>query len=117
MIVAVCHWSHRYFLFYFGLPLGIQERIFTLTSNGTFLIQKPNLASFAFLGSDWTQDKDKCDHASNVYYPRKSIGYWLKNVDDQGAIDAYFAFRQAEHIRLAEEYLRENRVSDFVWTQ
>jgi len=68
-----------------------------------------------FLNSDWTDDQARIDHASNVYYPRKSIGYWLKNVGDQRAVDAYFAFREVDNLRLAEEFLRENGVADFEW--
>lgn len=68
-----------------------------------------------FLVSDWSTDQTIIDHATNVYYPRKSIGYWLKNVDDQAAVDAYFAFREVENLRIAENYLRENGVNDFEW--
>lgn len=69
-----------------------------------------------FLCSKWTTDQARLDYASSVYYPRKSIGYWLKNVGDQSAIDAYFAFKEIANLRLAEEYLRMNGVTDFVWT-
>lgn len=69
-----------------------------------------------FLASNWIADKVIIDYASSVYYSRKSIGYWLKNVDDQRAIDAYFAFREVGNLRLAEEFLRGNGVPDFVWT-
>ena len=68
-----------------------------------------------FLCSKWTTDQARFDNASNVYYPRKSIGYWIKNVGDQGAVDAYYAFNESEKIRLAEEFLRNNGVVDFVW--
>lgn len=68
-----------------------------------------------FLETKWTKDQASRDHARDVYYPRKSIGFWLKNVGDQRAIDSYFAFKTEEHIRLAEKYLRENGVTDFKW--
>lgn len=69
-----------------------------------------------FLMSSWVADQARVDLVSNVYYPRKSISYWLKNVGDQSAIDAYFVFREEENVRLAEEFLRDNGVSDFEWT-
>ena len=68
-----------------------------------------------FLESDWTNDKERIERVCNVYYPRKSIGYWLKNVEDDKACDAYFAYRDAQITCLAEEFLRDNGVSDFVW--
>ena len=68
-----------------------------------------------FLCSKWTTDQARFDNASNVYYSRKSIGCWIKNVGDQGAVDAYYAFNESEKIRLAEEFLRNNGVVDFVW--
>ena len=36
-------------------------------------------------------------------------------VGDQGAVEAYYAFNKSENIRLAECFLRDNGVADFVW--
>ncbi len=69
-----------------------------------------------FLSADWTSDHARRDHAYGTYAQRKSIGYWLKNVGDQDAIDAYLSFKQEEVVRIAEKFLRKNGVIDFVWS-
>src|ERR1035437_37372 len=61
-----------------------------------------------FVCSKWTTEQARLDNASSVYYSRKSIGFWLKNVGDDGATDAYFAFKERDNVRLAEEFLRKN---------
>jgi hypothetical protein len=68
-----------------------------------------------FLSSKWIEDQAVRDEATNVYYPRKSIGYWIANVGNQSAIDAYFAYREAENLRLAEIFLGENGIFDYKW--
>lgn len=69
-----------------------------------------------FLASDWVSEQKRRDHATNIYYSRRSIGYWLKSVGDQDAIDAYFLFKEHAYLRLAQEFLSENGVTDFEWT-
>ena len=68
-----------------------------------------------FLDSDWTNDNERAERVRNVYYPRKSIGCWLNEVKDDKACDDYFAYRDAEITWLAEEFLRDNGVNDFLW--
>lgn len=69
----------------------------------------------AFLDSDWTSDQQRRDHASGVYFPRKSLGYWVKNVGDEATLQAHDAFRSARHQQLAEDFLRKNGISNFEW--
>lgn len=61
-----------------------------------------------FLRREWTADADRRNAASAAYFGRRSIGFWLRNVDDDMAIDAYFRFRDEAINRRAEEFLRDN---------
>jgi hypothetical protein len=69
----------------------------------------------AFLDSQWNHGQERRNHALNVYYPRRSIGCWLREVGDQETIDLYRAFKEEEELRLAEEFLRREGVVDFQW--
>ncbi len=68
-----------------------------------------------FLASSWIPEASRRDRASDVYYPRKSIGCWLREVNDDEAIDAYFKFKDSAILQRAEAFLRANGVVDFVW--
>ena len=65
-----------------------------------------------FLWSDWTRDKDRRQRAEDAY--RGSIGKWKRDVRDEEAVDAFYAFREAEIVAMAEEFLRENGIEP-VW--
>lgn len=69
----------------------------------------------AFLASEWCPDSGRRNHASESYYSRQSIGYWLKNVGDDGAVEGYFSFRTVRCVQLAESFLLKNGVQDFRW--
>jgi|APMI01.1.fsa_nt_gi hypothetical protein len=68
-----------------------------------------------FVASEWCPDSGRRHHASESYYSRKSIGYWLKNVCDDGAVEGYFSFRAVRSVQLAESFLLKNGVKDFRW--
>ena len=68
-----------------------------------------------FLESDWTTDIDRHTAASRVYYPRKSIGCWLREVKDEEAIESYQRFKAVANLKRAENYLRQNGVTAFSW--
>ena len=61
-----------------------------------------------FLRSDWTHDKARRQRAEDAY--RGSIGRWKRDVGDEDAVDAFYAFREAEIVAMAEEFLRENGI-------
>ena len=61
-----------------------------------------------FLRSDWTRDKARRRRAEDAY--RGSIGRWKRDVGDEDAVDAFYAFREAEIVAMAEEFLRENGI-------
>jgi hypothetical protein len=66
-----------------------------------------------FLESNWTVDAEQKTKVQDVYYPRKSIGYWIKNVSPDIA-EKFFRHKEAEIQRRAEQFLRDNDV-DFEW--
>lgn len=68
-----------------------------------------------FLESRWTASDEQRRHATGIYYPKKSIGCWLRDIDDDEAISTYFDFKEPANVRLAERFLRGNGVTDFVW--
>ncbi|MFA6015699.1 MAG: hypothetical protein WC742_11595 [Gallionellaceae bacterium] len=68
-----------------------------------------------FLCTNWTEDEVARNHASNVYYSRRSIGFWLKNVGDDKAITAYMNYAAEAPEGSAERFLHENGIVDFVW--
>lgn len=63
-----------------------------------------------FLASPWTDDKVQYQAAAGVYYGPKSIGYWLKNVQDDDAVKAYFNYREERMNELALEFLRQHGI-------
>ena len=65
-----------------------------------------------FLVSNWTRDKERRQRAEDAY--RGSIGKWKRDVRDEAAIDAFYAFREAEIVAMAEEFLRENGIEP-IW--
>ena len=65
-----------------------------------------------FLMSDWTRDKERRQQAEDAY--RGSIGKWKRDVRDEDAVDAFYAFREAEIVAMAEEFLRENGIEP-IW--
>ena len=65
-----------------------------------------------FLWSDWTRDKERRQRAEDAY--RGSIGKWKRDVGDEDAVDAFYAFREAEIVAMAEEFLRENGIEP-IW--
>ena len=61
-----------------------------------------------FLGSDWTDDETRLRRADAAY--SVSIGRWKTDVGDEGAVHAFREFQEAQTVRLAEEFLRENGI-------
>lgn len=68
-----------------------------------------------FLASNWTPDTSRKDQASGAYYQRRSIGFWLREVNDSQAIDAYFRFKEVAILQRAEAFLRANGITEFLW--
>ena len=62
-----------------------------------------------FLGSDWTDDDALWQRANKAY--TGSIGRWKRRVADRDVVHAFYAFRDARVAELAEEFLRENRIT------
>ena len=65
-----------------------------------------------FLMSDWTRDKARIRRAEDAY--RGSIGKWKRDVGDEDAVDAFYAYREAEIVAMGEEFLRENGIEP-IW--
>ena len=65
-----------------------------------------------FLMSDWTRDKERRQRAEDAY--RGSIGKWKRDAGDEEAINAFYDFREAEIVAMAEEFLRENGIEP-IW--
>ena len=65
-----------------------------------------------FLMSDWTRDKERRRRVEDAY--RGSIGKWKRDVRDEAAVDAFYEFREAEIVAMAEEFLRENDIEP-IW--
>jgi hypothetical protein len=63
----------------------------------------------SFLDSDWTDDHELKSRAQQLY--SGSIGRWIRNIDRENAICAYFDYRDSKIEEMAEEYLRENDIS------
>lgn len=69
----------------------------------------------SFLNSRWTNEQERANRVEAFYYPRKSIGYWLRSVGDDAAVEAYRRFAEIEIRRLAEDYLKRNGVVNYEW--
>ena len=61
-----------------------------------------------FLRSDWTGDEARLLRADAAY--SGSIGRWMRDVGDEGAVRAFREYREARIAAMAEEFLRENGV-------
>lgn len=59
-----------------------------------------------FLRSRWTDDKERLQRAEDAY--TGSIGRWKRDVEDEDAIHAFYAYREAQIEVMAAEFLREN---------
>ena len=62
-----------------------------------------------FLGSDWTDDETRLRRADAAY--SVSIGRWKTDVGDEGAVDAFHEYQEAQIARMAEGFLRENGIA------
>ena len=65
-----------------------------------------------FLKSHWTDDNDLRLWTRDAY--AGSIGRWMKEVDDQEVINAYFGFRDRKIKELAEEFFKESGIQP-IW--
>ncbi len=65
----------------------------------------------AFLDSDWTANQNQHSSAQTAYIG--SIGAWLKRVDDDTAVEAYFNFREKSIDRMKREFLHDNGIGHF----
>ena len=61
-----------------------------------------------FLRSNWTGDDARWQRVREAY--SGSIGRWKRDVRDDGALHAFYAFRDGQIERLAEEFLRDNGI-------
>ena len=61
-----------------------------------------------FLRSGWTNDKERLRRAENAY--TGSIGRWKRDIEDEDAIHAFYAYREAQIEVMAAEFLRENGI-------
>ena len=61
-----------------------------------------------FLGSDWTDDETRRRRTGAAY--TGSIGRWMRDVGDEGAVRAFREFREARIAAMAEEFLRDNGI-------
>ena len=61
-----------------------------------------------FLRSGWTGDESRLLRADAAY--SGSIGGWIWDVGDEGAVSAFREYREARIAAMAEEFLRENRI-------
>ena len=61
-----------------------------------------------FLGSDWTGDEARLRHADAAY--SGSIGRWIRDVGDEGAIRAFREYQETQIAAMAEGFLRENGI-------
>ena len=61
-----------------------------------------------FLRSGWTEDEARLRRTDAAY--SGSIGRWIRNVGDEGAVRAFREYQEARIAAMAEEFLRENGV-------
>ena len=61
-----------------------------------------------FLRSDWTDDDVLRRRAEEAY--SGSIGRWKRDVCDEGAVHAFYAFQEERIAKLADAFLRENGI-------
>jgi len=65
-----------------------------------------------FLNSNWTDDEALWKKAHDAY--SGSIGGWKEEVDDQGAVNSYYEFRERRIKELAEAFLNEHGIQP-IW--
>jgi len=65
-----------------------------------------------FLRSDWTRDEERRRRAEDAY--TGSIGRWKRDVRDEDAVDAFYDFRDAQVVMMAEQFLLEHGI-DPIW--
>lgn len=61
-----------------------------------------------FIASDWTDDEEAKSNAQDAYFG--SIGGWKKSVEDEGAIHAFYDFRDRRTQQLAEAFLCQHGI-------
>ncbi len=61
-----------------------------------------------FLDSDWTDDEELRQKSRGAYF--RSIGGWMRNMDDQSIIYKSFEFRDQRLAELQEEFLRSHGI-------
>jgi len=66
----------------------------------------------AFLRSAWCDDERRRLNATEAY--SGSIGRWKSSVRDEEAVHAFYDFRDALVVKLAEEWLRDNAIAP-IW--
>jgi len=62
-----------------------------------------------FLGSEWTGDEPLRQRAEQAY--SGSIGRWKRDIDNDEAVHAFYAFQEDEIAKRAEEFLTENGIT------
>ena len=61
-----------------------------------------------YLRSGWTGDEARLLRANAAY--SGSIGRWMSDVGDEGAVRAFREYRETRIAAMAEEFLRENGI-------
>lgn len=61
-----------------------------------------------FLQSDWTEDEHEKALAREVY--AESIGGWIRSVENEHAVKAYFEYKEARLREMAQQFLRDNHI-------
>jgi hypothetical protein len=61
-----------------------------------------------FLQSDWTQDEHEKALARAVY--AESIGGWIRSVENEHAVKAYFEYKEMRLREMAHQFLRDNHI-------
>ena len=61
-----------------------------------------------FLQSDWTEDEHEKALARKVY--AESIGGWIRSVENEHAVKAYFEYKEMRLREMAQQFLRDNHI-------
>lgn len=61
-----------------------------------------------FLQSDWTEDEHEKELARKAY--AESIGGWIRAVENEHAVKAYFEYKEATLRAMAQQFLRDNHI-------
>lgn len=67
-----------------------------------------------FLGTDFSNDTEVLSFVRSAYYGMKSIGGWIKEINDQSIVEQYHRFREERTIQMAEVFLSEHNLK-FTW--